>query len=72
MLAGRDFVVRGLDVKAHRFEREHDLAADVLAQVDRAQVEVAGGIVRFGRRHAVLRLEQEELGLRSRLHAVAL
>ena len=33
--------MRGLDVKAHRFEREDDLAADVFAHVDRAQIEVA-------------------------------
>ena len=52
VLARRHLVVRGLDLEAHRLEREDDLAADVLAEIDRREVEVAGGVVRFGRRAA--------------------
>ena len=72
VLARRDLVVRRLDVEAHRLEREHDLAADVLAHVDRAQIEVAGGVVRFGGRNAVLGLKEEELRLGPGVHRVAL
>jgi len=59
MLARRDFVVGRLDVESHRFEREDDLAADVFALIDGAEVEVAGRVVRLGRRHAVLRLKRK-------------
>ena len=52
VLAGRDLVVRGLDVKAHLLERQDDLAADVLAEIDRRQIEVAARVVRLGRRLA--------------------
>ena len=71
VLAGRHLVVRRFDVKAHGFEREHDLAPHVLAHVHGAQVEIAGGVVRFGRRDAVPGLKQEELGLGPGLHRVA-
>ncbi len=72
VLAGRDLVMRGLDVKAHRFERQHDLAAHVLALVHRTQIEIARAVVRLGRRHAVFRLEEKELGFGPRVHREAL
>ena len=72
VLARRDLVVRRLDVEAHRLEREHDLAPDVLALIDRAQVEVARGVVGLGRRDAVLGLKEEELRLGAGVHRVAL
>ena len=72
VLSRRDLVVRRLDVKSHRLEREDDLAPHVLAHVDRAQVEVARRVVRFGCRDAILRLEQKELGLGSGVHRIAL
>ena len=71
VLAGGDFVMRGLDVEPHRLEREHDLAAHVLALIDRRQVEVAARVVRLGGRLAVAPLEQEELGLGPRVHREA-
>ena len=71
VLAGRDLVMRGLDVEAHLLEREDDLAAHVLAEIDRRQVEVAAGVVRLGRRLAVAPLEQEELGLGAGVHREA-
>ena len=66
VLARRDFVMRGLDVHAHLLEGDDDLAADVFAEIDRREVEVAGAIVRFGGRLAVAAQEQEELGFRAR------
>ena len=67
MLPRRHFVMRRLDVKSHLLERQDDLAADVLAEIDRREVEVAARVVRFGGRLAVgASLEQEELGLRAR------
>ncbi len=72
VLARRDFMVRRFHVKAHGLEREHDLAAHILALVHRAQIEVARRVVGVGGRHAVLRLEEEELGLGPGLHRVAL
>ena len=73
VLARRDLVMRGLDVKSHLLEREDDFAADVFAEIDRRQVEIAAGVVRLGRRLAVAApLEQEELRLGSRLHREAL
>ena len=71
VLAGRDFVMRGFDVKPHLLEREHDLAAHVLAEIDRREIEVSGGVVRFGGGLAVAALEEEELRLWSRLHREA-
>ena len=59
VLARGDLVVRGLDVKAHLLESEHDLTADVFTQVDRRQVEVAARVVRFGRRLAEAGVEKE-------------
>ena len=55
MLACGDFVMRRLDVESHLLERQHDLAPDVLTQIDGREVEVAAGVVRFGRRLAVPR-----------------
>jgi hypothetical protein len=72
VLAGRDLVVRGFHMEAHRLERQHDLAPDVLAHVDRAQVEVAGAVVRFGGGNAVLGLKEKELRFRSGVQRVAL
>ena len=73
VLARRHLVMRRLDVKSHLLERQHDLAADVLAEIDRRQIEVAAGVVRLGRRLAVrTALEQEELGLGPGVHREAL
>ena len=41
VLAGRDLVVRRLDLEAHLLEREHDVAPRLFAPVDGGQVEVA-------------------------------
>ena len=71
VLAGRDFVMRGLDVESHLLEREDDLAAHILAEIDRREIEVAGGVVGLGRRLAVAALKQEELGLGPGLHREA-
>ena len=71
VLTRRHLVMRRFDLEAHRLEREHDLAADVLAEIDRREIEVAGRVVRLGGRHAVLRLEEEELRFRARVHHVA-
>ena len=71
MLAGRYLVMRRLDVHAHLLEREDDLAADVLAEIDRRKVEVAGRVVGFDGRPSVAAQEQEELGLRPGLHRQA-
>ena len=71
VLRGGDLVVRRLDVDADRLEGEHDLPAHVFAEVDRGEVEVAGGVVGLGGRPAVARLEQEELGLGAAVHRVA-
>ena len=71
VLAGGDLVVRRLDVDADRLERQDDLPAHVLAEVDGREVEIAGGVVRVGGGLAVARLEEEELRLRSAVHRVA-
>src|SRR4029450_7618903 len=69
VLARRDFMVRRFDVKSHLLECKHDLAADVFAQVDGREVEIASGVMRLGGRLAVAPLKQEELRLRSGFHA---
>jgi len=63
VLPRRHFVMRRLDVKPHRLERQHNLPADVLAPVHRGQIEVAPGVVRQGRRRPVPHLKEEELRL---------
>jgi hypothetical protein len=72
MLPCGDLVVSRLDVEAHGLECQDDLAAHVLALVHRRQVEIASGVVRLGRRRAVLALKQEKLRLGPRVHHVAL
>ena len=64
LLAGRDLVVAELHRDAHGLQREDRLAAEVVGDVVRGQVEVAAGVGRLGRR-AVGRqvLQQEELDL---------
>ena len=72
VLADRDLVVRRLQVEAHLLQRQLDVAAAVLAAVDRGHVEVGRGVVRVDGRVAVgVQPEQEELGLRADLHRVA-
>jgi hypothetical protein len=68
VLAGCHFVMRGLDVKSHRLERQDNFTPHVFSLIDRTQIEIAGGVVRFGGGHAAFGREQEKLGLRPRLH----
>ncbi|CDN43139.1 Putative uncharacterized protein [Paenibacillus sp. P22] len=69
MLAWSDLVMGGLDLEVHLLERQHDFAAAVLAEVHRRQIEITALVVELGRRLALLvRLEQEEFGLRTYVH----
>ena len=71
VLARGHFVMGGLDLEAHRGELLDDDAADLLAAVERAQIEIRPRVVRRRRRRAVGRaLEQEELRLAPRHHRV--
>ena len=73
VLTDRDLVMRGLEIEAHRREGVLDVAAGVLAEIERADVEVARDVVRIDRRIAVaVAAEEEELGLRAALHLEAL
>ena len=72
MLARRHLVVRRLHLEAHELEAIDDDTADLLALVHRAEVEVAGEVVRAGGGRAVGRLlEEEELRLAARHHLEA-
>ena len=72
VLPGGDLVVRRLHLEPHLHQLLDDDPADLLALVDRAQVEVGPGVVghRGGRAVRAL-LEQEELGLAARHHREA-
>ena len=58
VLAGRHFVMRGFDVDAHLLEGDDDVAADVFAEIDGREIEIAGAIVRFGGGPAVAAAER--------------
>ena len=62
VLTRRDLVVRSLHVHAHLLERDDDLAPHVLAKINRRQIEVAGGVVSFGRRPSIVPEEEKEYG----------
>jgi len=69
MLAGGHFVVAVLDGDAHGLQGEDDVAADVVAEVQRRGVEVAALVQDLG---ALVVGEQEELQLRTHVVGQAL
>ena len=72
VLAGRDLVVRRLDLEAHLLERQDDVAPRLFAAVHGRQVEVRALVVRVDDRVAVgVAAEEEELRLRPRHEGVA-
>ena len=72
VLADRDLVVRDLNVEAQLHERVFDGATDVLALVDRTDIEVPGLIVRIdGWRAVSSTIEDEELSLGANVHREA-
>ena len=71
MLAGRDLVVRRLDLDPEVLERVHHLLADLGAEV-LGEVEVAGRVVRQRLDGPVVAPQQEELELRPGVEDVAL
>ena len=71
VLSRRHLVVRRLDLEPHVLESEDDLPPDLLALIDRCEIEVAAGIVRSGQRLTVSGLEEEELRLGSGHHLEA-
>ncbi len=72
VLAGGHLVVGGLDLETHLRELLDDHPPDLLALVERAQVEVGAGVVRRGGGRAVGRvLEEKELRFTPRHHREA-
>ncbi len=72
MLAGRHFVMGRLHLEAHFDQLLHNDSPDLLAPVERTQVEVGGRIVGDGGRRSVRRLlEHEELGFAAGHHGKA-
>ncbi len=72
VLSGCDFVVGGLNFEAHRLQHQDHIPAGLLAQIDRAEVEVSTGVM--GHQHGIaflVSMEKEELGFRPRHHLVA-
>ena len=70
MLTPRRLVMRRLDLEAHLLEHQDDLPPDVLALVDRREIEVPRRVVRLGGRLVVAGLEEEEFRLRPGAHGV--
>ncbi len=71
MLCRCDFMMRGLDFEAHRFESIDDVTTRIFSPVERCQIEVTPGIVREdGGAIVATSLEQEEFRFRARHHGI--